>query len=71
MKRALTFLTVNSVPIMAFLPQELLLLSISKDLSCKQDIPGGSPYVSRQLYHHLPGGVGKKIAEFGSHTGHH
>jgi hypothetical protein len=50
---------------MAFLPQELLLLSISKDLSCKQDILGGSRYVSRKLYHHLPGEVGKKIAEFG------
>jgi hypothetical protein len=70
MTRTLTFLPVNIVPIMAFLPQELLLLSISKYLSCKQDILGGSRYVSRQLYHHLPGGVGKKIAEFGSHTGH-
>ena len=53
-------LPVNSVPIMTFLPQELLLLSISNDLSCKQDILGGSRYVSRQLYHHLPGGVGKR-----------
>ena len=60
MMRALTFLPVNSVLIMAFLPQELLLLSISKDLSCKQDILGGSRYVSRKLYHHLPGGGWEK-----------
>jgi hypothetical protein len=32
---------------------------------------GQSLCISRKLYHHLPGGVGKKIAEFGSHTGHH
>jgi hypothetical protein len=60
-----------SISSLTSLLRKKMLLSISKDLSCKQDILGGSRYVSRQLYHHLPGVVGKKIAEFGSHTGHH
>jgi hypothetical protein len=33
---------------MAYLSQEVLLVSISKDMSCKQDILEGSRYVSRQ-----------------------
>jgi hypothetical protein len=51
MTRALTFSPVYIVPLMAFLPQELLLLIISKDMSCKQDILGGAVEGNRDLKH--------------------
>ena len=46
------------------------MLSILIDLSYKHDIHGGIRYASHKLNHRHQVGVGIKLAELGSHTGH-